>query len=132
MSIYIFSDYRAYLRDYIQKLPKKGRGEVGQIARYLRIHSSLISQILSGSKDFSHEQAQDLTSYLGLNTLETDYFILLVQHSKAGTKKLKDYLKNKLGALDPRKAPNYKLIPQGETEDTPQWLNKTTNPMFTK
>ncbi len=43
-----------------------------------------------------------------------------------------DYLKNKLGALDPRKAPNYKLIPQGETEDTPQWLNKTTNPMFTK
>jgi RHS repeat-associated protein len=43
-----------------------------------------------------------------------------------------NYLKNKLGAVEGRKAPNYKDIPGIEPDNgKPTWTNHTTEPMFT-
>ncbi len=112
MTLFECSDERQFLREYIGRLPKNGRGEVGRIAKHLGVHSSFISQILSGTKDFNLEQAQELASYLGLNALETDYFILLVQISRAGTKKLKDYWKTKLNFIKNQSLEVASRIPQ--------------------
>ncbi len=99
MSIFEFDDYRPFLREYIAKLPKNGRGEINRIADHLGVHSSFISQILAHSKDFNLEQGQELGAYLGLGQLELDFLILLIQLSRAGTAKLKTYWKSKIEVI---------------------------------
>ncbi len=112
MTIFEFTDERLFLREYIDNLPKNGRGEISKIAKHLGVHSSFISQILAGTKDFNIEQAQELANYLGLNSLETDYFILMVQISRAGTNNLKTYFRTKLNSLKNQSLEVAKRIPQ--------------------
>jgi len=95
-SIFKFDNYRLFLKTYIKSLPKAGRGQVNKIAAYLSVNSTLVSQVLGGQKDFTLEQGQLVAEFLGLASLESDYFILLIQIERAGTKKLKDYFKKKI------------------------------------
>lgn len=96
MTIFNFSDYRSFLKYYIKGLPKSGRGQVNKIASFLGVNSTLVSQVLGARKNFTLEQGQILTEFLGLDSLAADYFLLLLQFEKAGTKKLKDYFKRKI------------------------------------
>jgi uncharacterized protein (TIGR02147 family) len=96
MAMYDFDDYRAYLRAHLDSLPNRGRGEINRIAQHAGVHPSLVSQVLSDSKNFSLEQAQLIAEYLGLTTQETEYFLLLVQVHRAGTEKLRTYFRTKL------------------------------------
>lgn len=112
MTIFEYTDERSFLREYIHRLPRNGRGEISRIALHLGVHSSFISQILAGTKDFNIEQAQELAIYLGLNSIETDYFILLVQISRAGTAKLKTYFNSKLDHIKKQSLEIAKRIPQ--------------------
>lgn len=97
--IFEFDTYRAYLDNYLGKLPKKGYGEAKKIAAALGVSSTYISQVFSGEKDFNLEQADTLADYLGLKNLERDYFILLIEKERAGTKKLKSYWEEKLADI---------------------------------
>ena len=90
-------DYRTLIKNYLETLPNKGRGELAKIARHLEVNSTLVSQVMSGSRDFSHEQALELSQYMGLSELESEYFILLVQLEKAGTQNLKTYIRKQIG-----------------------------------
>jgi uncharacterized protein (TIGR02147 family) len=112
MSLFGFEDYRVFLRNYIRNLPRNGRGEINRIASRLRVHSSFISQILSGAKDLNMEQAHELTGYLGLNSLEADYFLLLVQSARAGSRPLREYLKSKLAEIKNQSLEVTRRIPQ--------------------
>lgn len=96
MSIFDFDDYYAFLRSYLASLPRKGRGEVNRIAKALNVHSTLVSQVFHGKKDFTLEQAHRLCAHLGLPALEADHFILLVLKARAGTAELRDYFRSKL------------------------------------
>jgi uncharacterized protein (TIGR02147 family) len=106
MSLFEFSNYRAFLKGHIHSLPKGGRGELSRISRHLGVNSTLISQIMAGLRDFTTEQAYDIALYLGLSELESEYFTLLVQIEKAGNTRLKSFLKKRLSAL---KAESLKL-----------------------
>lgn len=99
MSIFEFEHLNEYLKYMITRLPNKGRGEVNRIAKYLNVNSTLISQILSGNKTMSLEQALNLTQYLGLLELEADYLITLVEFERAGSSQLQEYWKKKLQQL---------------------------------
>jgi uncharacterized protein (TIGR02147 family) len=112
MSIFEFDDYRPFLRQYIKNLPRQGRGEINRMAAHLGVHSSFISQVLAGSKDFNLEQTHELASFLALSALETDYLILLVELSRAGTHKLKGYFKSKLAVVKNQSLEISKRIPQ--------------------
>jgi uncharacterized protein (TIGR02147 family) len=96
MNIFNSNNYVSFLKSYVKNLPKRGRGEINRMAVHLNVHPTLISQVMSGSKDLSLEQAQSLTSYLGLTSLEADYFLLLVQKERAGTHELKKYFVQKI------------------------------------
>lgn len=100
--IFEFNDYRSYLNSYLVKLPKNGYGEARKIASYLNVSSTFISQIFNGQKDLNLEQADVLADYLGLSSLERDFFILLIEKERSGTKKLKTYFENKI--LEAKKA----------------------------
>src|SRR3990167_1956030 len=99
MSIFEYLDYRAFLRNYIDHLPKKGRGEINKMALFRSVHPSLLSQILSDQKNMSLEQAQLMAEYLGFTFQETEYFLCSVQFQRAGTTKLRVYFKEKLNVL---------------------------------
>ncbi len=90
-SLFELQDYKAWIHQHIRRLPHGGRGELSRIGKYLGIHVSLVSQILRGDKDFTVEQAHTLTEYFGLNEIETQFFVLLVQINRAGTHTLKSF-----------------------------------------
>jgi uncharacterized protein (TIGR02147 family) len=92
----MYDDIRVYLQDKIAKLPQRGRGEVGKIAKHIGVHSTYMSLVLGGSRHLSQEQAFDLATYLELTEMETDYFCLLVQWDRAGTQRFKKHLKQKI------------------------------------
>lgn len=99
MSIFKSSDYRQFIRQTVQGFPHGGRGEWARLAEHLNVNATMISQVLSGAKDFSIEQAQKVGLFFGLQKMELDYFILLVQIERAGTHELKTYYKEKQNEL---------------------------------
>ncbi|MBC7753111.1 MAG: TIGR02147 family protein [Moraxellaceae bacterium] len=98
-SIYDFQDYRLYLKSWILQRSTETKGLQGKLAHSAGISSTLMSRILSGEKHLSLEQAVEISDYLGLNELESDYFILLVEIGKAGSHKLRTKLLNKAHAV---------------------------------
>jgi uncharacterized protein (TIGR02147 family) len=67
----------------------KSRSIEPGLRKNYRVLGILISQILGGQKRISEEQAARLCDYMGLNPLETDYFLKLVHIDRAGTESLK-------------------------------------------
>lgn len=96
MSLFEYSTYRSYLKSYLKSLPRKGRGELTRIATRLHVNTSLLSQILGGTREFTSEQSYELSKYLGHTELELEYFQLLVQIDRAATHNLKTHLQEKL------------------------------------
>lgn len=84
---------------WIENRPKKGRGEIRKIEAHLGIHSTFVSHILKGDKNFSEEQALHLSEYLCLEEIEIDYFLELVRFSRAGSYKLQSRIETNLKKL---------------------------------
>ncbi len=95
MKVFEFTNYKHFLWHFIESQPRKGHGLVKAIGEYLGIDPSQVSQVLSGSKDFTEEQSILLSQFVGLSELETDYFLTLVKIERAGSKLLKDHYKKK-------------------------------------
>jgi uncharacterized protein (TIGR02147 family) len=94
LSVYDYLNYRNFLKDWIQAESKKSKGIQTKLAAAAGVSSTLISRILSGSKNLTSEQANEMAEYFGFNDVETRYFILLVEIERAGTVKLKNRLLN--------------------------------------
>lgn len=109
------SDYKAYVREYIRKLPKQGRGEYTRIAAYLRVHTTLVSHIFRGDKDLTPEQACSLSAYLGHSLLEREYFLSLVEWCRAGSASLKDAKRRHIDGLRERARELANRLPQDHT-----------------
>ncbi|MGZ3810025.1 MAG: TIGR02147 family protein [Bacteriovorax sp.] len=86
-------NYRSYVQAWARS---RGRGEFRRIASNLDMHTTLVSQVFKGKKCLTEEQASKLCVYMGLNSLETDYFIKLVQIERAGSEQLKDIFRRHL------------------------------------
>ena len=97
--IFRFSRSCDFLSDYIRRLPKRGFGEAKKMAAHLRVSSTYLRQVSSGAKVLTPEQTILLASYLGLTSLESDYFLLLIQKERAGTRELEDYFARKQDEL---------------------------------
>lgn len=95
MTIFEFIDYKKFLKSEIKKRPKHGRGEISRLAEFLNVNSTMVSQIITGEKNFTIEQAKKVAEFFILPKLETDYFLILVQIERAGTFDLKNYFREK-------------------------------------
>src|SRR4051812_42726625 len=92
-SVFEYQAYKPYLHDLVRS---KGRGEKSKIARVLRCHVAYVSQVLKGSAQFSLEQADVLSTYLGHSDDEVEYFNLLVSHARSGSASLSERLERKI------------------------------------
>lgn len=96
VKVFEFRDYKEFLKSWLKAHPKGGRGQLKKMSDYLQVSTTLISQAVNGDKHFSLETAAEITEYMGLNVKETEYFLLLVEHQRAGAFKLKKILEKKI------------------------------------
>ncbi|MGE4130534.1 MAG: TIGR02147 family protein [Bdellovibrionales bacterium] len=91
-----FNDYKTFLKAVIAGFPKKGRGQARRLAEHLRVAPVVVSQILTGDRHFTIDQAIKVAHHFGLEPKATDYFVNLVIQARADTKELKLYYEEKL------------------------------------
>lgn len=99
MTIFDFVDYKRFLQARIAEMPKKGRGQARKLAEHLGVHPVVVSQVMTGKRDFSHEQALDVASFFGFDDRATEYFVTMVLRVRAGTKRLEAHLTLRLDEL---------------------------------
>lgn len=102
ISVYEFKSYKDFVREWVKGQPKEGRGIFKRMAEKLATSSTMMSHVFQGDKDLSFEMAHDLAEFLGLNETEGDYFLLLVQYSKAGSFALQRRLAKRIAAEQKR------------------------------
>jgi uncharacterized protein (TIGR02147 family) len=96
VSIYQFDSYKTYFNSWVEQQPKKGHGEYRRLSIALNVSTTMVSQIFNSEKDLSLEMACEMAEYLLLNDEEADYFLLLVEYSKAGSAKLRSRLQKQI------------------------------------
>lgn len=96
LNIFDFSDYREFLKAWIEEAKSQKTSNLSRLAEALGVHSTFLSHVLSGSKNLSLEQATTLSEIIGQTKLEREYLFALLQLEKAGTHTLKTYWQEKL------------------------------------
>ena len=91
MNIFEFNCYKEIITHLMGQKSKGGRGELAKISKFLNVHSSLISQVMSGSKEFSIEQMLGVTQYFELNESESEFLVFILERERAGTQALKKF-----------------------------------------
>jgi uncharacterized protein (TIGR02147 family) len=89
-SIYEYKSYKQFILDWIEKTPNSGRGQRKLIAEAIGCQNPFITHVLSGDYHFSAEQAEACARYMGLNDVDSEFFILLVLKERSGTKTLEN------------------------------------------
>lgn len=87
--IFEYTDYKAYMHDYLKKLPKGGRGYFTRFAEVAQTHKATISQVFSGDNHLTCEQAVRIGEFLKWGSKEIRYFVLLVNFAAAGSASLR-------------------------------------------
>lgn len=90
-SIYEYRDYKRFLIDLIENDDTGGRGKRKELAESINCQVSHITNVLSGSGHFNPEQAEASARFFGLNLQETEFLLLLIQYTRAGTNSLKKF-----------------------------------------
>lgn len=110
----IFShlNYKEWVNERIRSMPKGGRGQYMRIVEYLGTSSAIITQIFKGSRELTPEQAVLLSDYFGLSKLERQYFLLLVNYSRAASFRYKKILEEEIKDLQIKAKEIKSRVPQ--------------------
>lgn len=98
-TVFEFDDYRSYL---LQRLGQPGQrtGLRRKACEALRCHTTYLSQVLRQKSHLSLEHAESLNRFLHHTDEESEFFLILVCCSRAGTTRLKErFLKRMEGLL---------------------------------
>ncbi|MBC87069.1 MAG: hypothetical protein CL677_07795 [Bdellovibrionaceae bacterium] len=111
LNILFFTDYKEYVLKRVKSLPNQGRGEFRRIADAIGVSSVLVSQIFKGEKHITADQAFKLCQYFKLDSLQSEYFLLLVNYERSGDSGLRGFYQEKIE--------EYKNRSKNEDESTP-------------
>lgn len=110
--IYDYDSYPEYVRAVIRSQNSGGRGGLLKLANHAGVHTSTLSQILAGRKNFTPEQACLAADFLGLREIESRYFLLLVAKARAGTALLQKKIQTEIEELKGREDRLVEIVPQ--------------------
>lgn len=96
INIYEYLEYRDFLKDWLKSQKNEGHGLRSKLAEKGGISSTMLSLILSGSKELTTDQAVEMIELLGLATHEEEYFLELIDLSRAANHKLKTRILKRL------------------------------------
>lgn len=115
MSIFDYTDYKAYVKDWVKFQPKRGRGILRRMAEHLNVSPTMLSHVFQSDKHLSIEAVSELVQFMGLAEDEFDYFLLLVLYGKAGSYGLQMRLKKKI-VIEQKKASQITKRMKADTE----------------
>lgn len=115
ITIFDFENYRDYLKEALGAL---GRGSRSRLAQHLNCQTAFISQVLGGKNEFSPEHSYLTAKFLKLDPAETNFLLLLVNHSRAGHVQLKEHLHQQiLGIRQDREQVASRISPQKDLSE---------------
>jgi uncharacterized protein (TIGR02147 family) len=92
MSIFNYESFESFLRNEYENNSELKRGDKKELAEFLNIHPTSLSQIFKGIRVFTDEQVYLLGEFLHLTELEAEYLLLLHQIYNTQNKKYKELL----------------------------------------
>lgn len=96
VSVYEYKSYKQFLIDWIAQTPSGGRGQRKLMAQSMGCQTPFVTQVLTGDYNFSMEQSEACARWLALSIPEAEFFFLLVQKERAGTKALEVFLERQI------------------------------------
>ncbi len=99
LDIFMFQDYRDYLKEWIKQAREKKTSNLSRLAQSLKVNASFLAHILSGLKNLSFEQVAEISKIFEHTHLEREYFFALVHIERAGTQLLKAHWESKKNAI---------------------------------
>lgn len=90
LNIFEFINYRTFLNTFIENQPKP-HGFKSVIAEKSGVQLAYLSSVLQNKTDLNVEQGYQFCLGFHFTEKETQYFILLIQHARAGTVSLKKF-----------------------------------------
>lgn len=94
-NLFDFLSYKDYLKQNLGGFRARN-GMRKKAAEYMKCQTTYLSKVLNENAQLSLEQAQSMNEFMGHDLEESDFFLLLVQKERAGTKKLSDYFESKI------------------------------------
>jgi uncharacterized protein (TIGR02147 family) len=98
MNLFKFNDYRKYVFAQIEA-NKDVRGYKTAMANQAGCQKSLISQVIGGRNDLTRDHGAQLADFWGLDEVEAEYFICLIDLAKAGSPRLRAHISKRLNYL---------------------------------
>src|ERR1700733_5866480 len=91
IDIFDYLDYKSYLKARLDD-PEEGggRGARSRLSEAIDCQTAYTAQVLRGSADFSLEQGESINEFLGHTYEQGNFLLLLIQHKRAGTQRLKE------------------------------------------
>lgn len=96
MNIFELADYRELLSAYLDGVTNQYRGRRTVLAQQLGVHTSQLSQVLSGKRSLTPDQGLTISRLIGLSHLETEYLMFLVHRERATSYEFKKYCDSRL------------------------------------
>lgn len=94
-TVFEFKDYKVFLQYQID-LNKQIQSYKSKLSKAAGCQKSFFSQVLNADAHFAPEHSISLSIFWGLNSIETEYFVTLVQIARAGTSAWREFLNKKL------------------------------------
>ncbi len=97
MSIYRYLDYRLAIQEIFEKHKMVDRTLTYQrVAESMHLQKSYLSQVLKGRADLNQDQLFLFCRFFQINSEESDYLQLLLEHSRSGLKDRRQKLNEKI------------------------------------
>lgn len=99
LDLFDFEDYKEFLNQKLDELDRDGRGTRTRMSRTIGCQTAYTAQVLRGNAHFSLEHGEAINDFLGHTDSQGQYFLLLIQHARAGTPKLQSRFRNQIVEL---------------------------------
>src|SRR5438876_832579 len=111
--IYKHTHYLAYLREAVGQKGAR-TGHKGVLAEAIGCQKTYLSKVLNGDADLSLEQALKACEHFRLSEDESQYFMLLVSHARAGDTTLRQHFKKQIEQMRSKNVAVEQKIKVGE------------------
>ncbi len=95
--IFEYDDYKKYLTAALDAEGERGRRS--RLAEALKCQPAFVSLVLKGDAHFSQEHAVIVNAFLEHREEEADYFMVLLDYQRAGSKGLRDFHRKKMDQM---------------------------------
>ena len=97
--VFDFESYKSYLNELCGLRPRGFRKALAEAAQ---CQTAYVSHVLNGPGHFNLEQAEAAARFLSFGREETRYWLILVEHGRAGTVRLREVLGDQLAEMRER------------------------------